>query len=329
MKAAFHTGAKEITVRDVEIPKPGPGEVLVKISACAICGSDTWWPKDPGAGEGIHGHESVGLVAENGPGASRFKKGERVVCYAIQGCGACPACKAGYVTACPTKRFIENGFAEYAVYREDMLFPAPKEFDDVTATLLSDAIGVPLRALRRLPPSKGDTVVVWGMGPLGLLQSIFLKSRGVKTLIGVDRVDERLAVAREFGVGVTINPAKENAVEAIARATGGKLADKAYNYVRVPAVTHDAFNGVKLGGSICTLTGLDGQYQLGEWVERTLVWSFYFLPSEYKENVAIAKRHHAELKRTVSGVFPLARINEAFASRFDAQDKSIKIVVTP
>ena len=175
MKAAFHSGKKEITVKNVPKPVPGPGEYLVKIKACAICGSDTWWPDEPVENEPIHGHESAGVIATCGKGATKYKVDDKVVCYAIKGCGKCYYCKKGVPTNCQAKAFIQGGFQEYAVMPEDLLFPCPDDTDFITASLLSDAIGVPLRALRRLPPEKKDKVCVWGLGPLGLLQVMFLK----------------------------------------------------------------------------------------------------------------------------------------------------------
>ncbi len=328
MKAAFHTGSKEITIKDIPKPKAGPGEYLVQIKACSICGSDTWWSNAPSENEPVHGHESSGIIVECGSGTSKFKVGDRVVCYAILGCGECAYCKAGNVTNCEKKSFIEGGFQEYSVFNEKLLFKCPDEIDYITASLLSDAIGVPLRGLRRLPPAQDDKVTVWGLGPLGLLQVIFLKANGVKTIIGIDTVKERLNKALEFGATHAVNPATSDAQAEIKKICGGIGADKAYTYIRNAKATETVFKSTKEGGSICTFTGLDGSYQLQEWVERTLVWSFYFTPSEYEPNVKFIKDKNIDLKKVVSDVYKLDDINEAFRKRFEEPDKSIKIVIT-
>lgn len=328
MKTAVHTGEKEITIKETVKPTPGPGEYLVKIKSCAICGSDVWWPNPATEDEAIHGHESAGIVEACGEGATRFSLGDAVVCYAILGCGTCSYCEAGVPTNCENKSFVENGFQEYAVYNEKLLFPMPEDTDFVTASLLSDAIGVPLRGLRRLPAEKDDAVCVWGLGPLGLLHVMFLKASGVKTIIGLDTVDERLQKAKELGVTCAINPLEGDVVAAIRDVTGGMGADKAYIYVRHPSVTENAFRSTKEGASICTFVGLEGQYELQEWYERTLVWSFYFTPNEYEENLQFIRDNGIDLKQVVTDVFPLEQINEAFAKRFDHQDQSLKIVIT-
>jgi threonine dehydrogenase-like Zn-dependent dehydrogenase len=108
---------------------------------------------------------------------------------------------------------------------------------------------------------------------------------------------------------------------------GGVGADKAYTYVRHPKATEDVFKSTKEGASICTFVGLDGKYELQEWYERTLVWSFYFTPSEYEENLRFIKNNKIDLKKIVSDVFPLAEINEAFKKRFENPEESLKIVI--
>jgi threonine dehydrogenase-like Zn-dependent dehydrogenase len=328
MKSAIHSGIKSIEVKDVPKPSPGKGECLVKIKACSICGSDVWWLNDKTENEPVHGHESVGEIVEVGEGFTKFVVGDRVVCYAIKGCGECFYCRKGVPTNCASKKFVEGGFQEYSVFTEELLFPCPDDFDDITASLLSDAIGVPLRGLRRLPPEKNDTVSVWGLGPLGLLQIMFLKAAGVKKIIGIDTVDGRLEKARELGAEVLVNPIKCDSVEEIKKATDGLGTDKAYIYVRLPKVTEDVFKSTKEGASVCTFVGLDGNYELQEWYERTLAWSFYFTPDEYEDNLKFIRDNKIDLSKVVTDVFPLEKINEAFAKRFEDQENSLKIVVT-
>ena len=327
MKAAFHTGLKEITVKEITKPIPASGEYLVKIKACAICGSDTWWNNEAVDGEPVHGHESTGIIEACGKGANKYKVGDKVVCYAILGCGECAYCKAGVPTNCQSKGFTQGGFQEYSVFNEALLFPYPDNVDFVTASLLSDAIGVPLRGLRRLKPEKTDKVCVWGLGPLGLLQIMFLKTLGVKTIIGLDTVEERLQKAHELGADYTINPQKEDAVAVVKDLCSGIGADKAYTYVRHPKATEDVFKSTKEGASICTFVGLEGHYELQEWYERTLVWSFYFTPTEYPENLKFIIDNKIDLKKIVSDVLPLAEINEAFKKRFEKPEESLKIVI--
>jgi len=251
-----------------------------------------------------------------------------VIAYAILGCGTCCYCQHGVPTRCQNKKFVQGGFQEYSVYDERLLFPCPEGIDSVTASLLSDAIGVPLRGLRRLPPEKSDKVCVWGMGPLGLLQVMFLKAAGVQTIIALDTIDQRLQKAGKLGADFVVNPQKGEAVAKVRELCSGIGADKAYTYVRNAKATETVFHSTREGAAICTFVGLDGKYDLQEWVERTLIWSFYFTPDEFQENLDFIARHRIDVKQVVSDVIPLSRINEAFQKRFDQQDTSLKIVIS-
>jgi len=331
MKAAFHTGVKEITVREVPKPVPGPDQYLVHISHCAICGSDTWFDKPAKPNEPVHGHEAVGIIEACGANATRYKVGDRVVCYAIKGCGKCAYCKAGNPTNCQSgRKYIEGGFQQYALYEDDRLFPCPPEADSAIASLFSDAIGVPLRGLRRVKPEPDDKVCVWGLGPLGLLQVMFLKAAGVKTIIGLDTVDFRLKKALELGATHTVNPAAEDPVAAVRNICGGIGADKAYTYVRNDKATETVFKCTKECGTICSFVGLNGQAPINmpEYMERTLVWSFYFTPNEYEDNMKFIRDHHIDLSKIVTHIVPLDRINEGFLKRFDYQSQSLKVVIS-
>ena len=330
MKAAFHTGVKEITVREVPKPVPGPDQYLVHISHCAICGSDTWFDKPAKPNEPVHGHEAVGIIEACGANATRYKVGDRVVCYAIKGCGKCAYCKAGSPTNCTSKKYIEGGFQQYSLFEDDRLFPCPPEADSAIASLFSDAIGVPLRGMRRVKPEPDDKVCVWGLGPLGLLQIMFLKAAGVKTIIGLDTVDFRLKKALELGATHTVNPAAEDPVAAVRSICGGIGADKAYTYVRNDKATETVFKCTKECGTICSFVGLNGQAPINmpEYMERTLVWSFYFTPNEYEDNMKFIRDHHIDLSKIVTHIVPLDRINEGFLKRFDYQSQSLKVVIS-
>ena len=328
MKAAFHTGVKQLSVIDIPKPVPKENECLVKITHCAICGSDVWFLDDAAENEPVHGHETVGVIEECGSAVSRFKAGDRVVCYAIHGCGTCDSCLAGVPTHCRNMQYIQGGFQEYSVYTEDLLFPYPEGVAPEIASLYSDAIGVPLRGMRRLKPEKDDRICVWGLGPLGLLQVMFLKAAGVKCVIGIDTVDFRTAKAKELGADYVINARTQDAVAEIRKICGGKGADKAYTYVRNDKCTASVFDSTRNGASICTFVGLGGHYDLPEWYERTLVWSFYFTSGEYEENANFIREHNIDLRRIVSDVIPLADIQKAFSKRFERQDESLKIVIS-
>jgi threonine dehydrogenase-like Zn-dependent dehydrogenase len=327
MKAAIHTGVKKIEMKELEKPVPGKGECLVKIKACSICGSDTWWLKDASENEPVHGHESAGIIEACGEGAEKFKAGAKVVCYAILGCGKCFSCTDGTPTCCEQMRFYQGGFQEYVALPEELLFPMPDGFTFAEASLLSDATGVPLRGMRRIKTSPEDSISVWGLGPLGLLQIMFLKAAGVKNIIGVDPLESRLEKALELGCASVINPSTCDAIEEIKKRTEGRGADKAFIYARAPQATESAFKSTRPGADICTYAGLEGTYNLRENFERNLVWSFYFTPAEYEKNLKFIKDQRIKISEVISDVYPLDKINDAFTKRFEQQENSLKVVI--
>ena len=132
---------------------------------------------------------------------------------------------------------------------------------------------------------------------------------------------------QEFFNYIEKNISFTDAVEKIKELCDGIGADKAYTYVRNPKATEDIFKSTKEGASICTFVGLEGQYELQEYYERTLVWSFYFTPTEYTENLKFIKDNKINLKQIVSDVFSLDNINEAFKKRSDQPKDSLKIVI--
>ncbi len=327
MKAAFHIEKMKMVIRDIPMPEPDTNQYLVKVEACAICGSDVWWAKDTVENEPVHGHETVGTIVKTG-GTGKFKVGERVVCGAVLGCGKCPDCAAGRPASCRQQRYIQHGFQEYGVYEEALLFKCPGDYDPVSASLLSDTVCTPLHGLRRLPPEKTDTVCVWGLGPLGELHVIFMKALGIENIIGLDPLPERRAAAVSAGAKYAFDPQDESFHKLLFERTNGFGADKAYIYVRNPIATQQAFHAVRSGGALCTFAGLNGEYCLREFVERTLVWSYYFTPAEYYENLTFLQKYKINPRQIVSHTFPLDSIQDAFEMRFAHPESSNKIVIT-
>ena len=251
-----------------------------------------------------------------------------MICYALLGCGECVYCLRGENIYCQNNKFIEGGFSEYQLCSEKSLLPLPAQFDFTEGSMLSDAIGVPLRGIKRIGSNLGCTAAVWGMGPLGLLQVMFLKYSGVGNVIALDPVKERLETAKQLGADNIINPACTDTIKEIQKLTGGAGADSGFSYVRQPAGQETAFKSLRMGGTLVTYTGIDGSYCLPEWQERNMIWSFYFNKKEYYENLDFISRHKINLKKVISHVFGLDKINTAFSMRFDHPAETMKIVIS-
>lgn len=213
MKAFVKMGSRsgEAGVRDVPVAEPGPGEVLLRVASCGVCGSDVHaFRSDPGF-EWVSppitlGHEFSGVVEAVGPGVTRVRAGDRVVVVAIQGCGRCDICRAGDTQLCQNRVAVglsrDGGMAEYAVMPEEHLVPVPEGLDLAVAAL-GEPLSVAVHAVNvRADIEPGQNVVVSGPGPIGILCGMLAKLRGAEVLLtGVGQDSEsRLPAAERVGL---------------------------------------------------------------------------------------------------------------------------------
>ena len=272
MDAAVLRDFGELTLARVPVPEPGPGEVLCRVLACGICGTDlkivagdyrgTWPPALPF----IIGHEWSGEVAALGPGTERsgLVVGDRVVAENHTGCGACPMCRAGRYNLC--ERVREPGFklyghtapgalAEYAVRPAVALHTVPPEVSDVAAALVNQG-ALTVHAARRARLDPGSTVAVFGPGLLGLLMLQVARAAGATRLITVGR-GKRLITARELGSTEVVDYSGTDPVAGVRAATGGRGVDCVFDCSGNPAVLAQAMRATRRGGTVAVL-GLAG-----------------------------------------------------------------------
>jgi L-iditol 2-dehydrogenase len=272
MDAALLRDFGDLTVQRVPVPQPGPGEVLCRVLACGICGTDlkivagdyrgTWPPALPF----IIGHEWSGEVVALGPGTERsgLAVGDRVVAENHTGCGACPMCRAGRYNLC--ERVREPGFklyghtapgalAEYAVRPAVALHPVPQQVSDVAAALVNQG-ALTVHAARRTRLEPGSSVAVFGPGLLGLLMLQVARAAGATQIITVGR-GKRLVTARELGSTEIVDYSGADPVAAVRAAAGGRGVDCVFDCSGNPAVLAQAMRAVRRGGTVAVL-GLAG-----------------------------------------------------------------------
>jgi len=226
MKAIVKSGPEPgIELRELPIPEPGPGEVLIKIEAAAICGTDMHYYHWNKAGQDfankfnvqwplILGHECGGTIVKVGEGVTDREVGQRVALETHIPCGKCFSCQNDMPHNCSDMAIYgtsTNGcFAEYALAPAKVAFVIPDEMSFEEAALLEPA-GVAMRAVEECDVQPGDTIVVNGCGPIGLLAVLILKAGNAARVIATDLDEYRLGLARNLGA-IVINPAKEDAV---------------------------------------------------------------------------------------------------------------------
>ena len=229
MRAAMYHGAGRLTVEDVPTPSIGDGELLIRMRACGLCGSDLMtWYQDRRAPV-VLGHEPVGEVVEAGAGAP-FAVGERVFAHHHVPCFECRLCRAGRHTLCATfraTRIDPGGLAEYirvpAANVDADVLPLPDGLDDITATLI-EPVACILRGQRMAGVTSGSRVAVVGAGSMGLLEIQVAQALGAAEIVVLEPRGDRRAIARRLG-GITPDG---TGADAVRDAFGGELADHVF-----------------------------------------------------------------------------------------------------
>src|SRR6202012_4958691 len=272
MKAWVLGDPDQLHLSDKPVPVPSRAEVLVRIDAVAICATDleiihTGSPAKIHGGLPFNknftpGHEYMGTVVALGPGVDEFAIGERISVEIHLGCGQCKRCRQGMYTSClnygePGKGHRANGFttdggfAEYAVNHINTIIPVPDSMSDAEATLVVTA-GTSMYGLTELGGLvAGESGVVIGPGPIGLLAVAVAKALGASPVILTGTRNRRLAIGKELGADRVINIAEENAVEIVKQLTGGIGADYVVECAGSEATINQAIHMTNRGGKIC------------------------------------------------------------------------------
>ena len=205
-------GGRRVETREVPVPVPGHGQVLLAIQASSICGSDLRAIYREHLGRGaeaytgvIAGHEPAGIVVAAGPGAERFGPGDRVAVYHIAGCGVCPECRSGSMVACTGASRAAHGWqrdgghAPYMLAEERTLVPLPEPLTFADGACVACGFGTAYEALCRLRVSGRDRLLVTGLGPVGLAVGLLGRLLGAREILGSDPSPPRRALAVQLG----------------------------------------------------------------------------------------------------------------------------------
>lgn len=343
MKAArFYQAGTPLALEDIPRPDPGPGEVLVRVRACGICGSDihiVYEGVTPTAFAPITlGHEPAGEVAELGPGVQGFALGNRVAVCPFIVCGKCRNCTDGRSQICLERKCIgiqaEGALAEYVVVPASNLVPLPDNVPFEQGAIITDAVATPFHALTVTGRLRaGETVAVFGCGGLGVHGVKLARLAGAALVIAVDVRGSALERAQAAGADLTLNAADVDVVEAIHQATGGGV-DLACELVGVNASISQAVDSVRIGGR-AVVAGLGAEpITVSPPVkfvrqETALLGSYGFTVSETAELVGLVATGRLDIADSVSARFPLADINQALDSLHQKTNDPVRIVIEP
>ena len=240
MTGAILPGNSTVEFREFEIPKPGHGQVLLKMKSSTICGSDIraiyreHLGKGPEGYQGvIAGHEPAGQIVEAGPGLKRFKVNDRVIVYHISGCGVCHDCRMGYMISCssPLRAAYgwqrDGGMAPYLLADEKDLVALPDSLSYTDGAQVACGFGTVYEALEKIGVNGNHAVLVIGLGPVGLASLMLAKAMGAHLLVGVEMQKERVELARKLKLARHVIEPGPDALSRLKELTNGRGFERA------------------------------------------------------------------------------------------------------
>jgi threonine dehydrogenase-like Zn-dependent dehydrogenase len=331
MTAAFLPGDSTVELRTVPVPSPSHGEVLLRIKASTICGSDIRCIYHEHLGKGpegyqgvIAGHEPCGQIVAIGEGCRRFKTGDRVIVYHISGCGVCNDCRRGYMISCTSEKYRraygwqrDGGMAEYMVAEEKDLIALPDALSYADGAQVACGFGTVYEGLEKIGINGNHAVLITGLGPVGLAAGALCRKLGANKIIGIDVVPERLKIAVDLGLCDAVFGSGADNVAQVRELTGGFGVERAVDCSAHPAARATAIRATRKWGRI-VLIGEGGTVEMnpspdmihdqktlyGSWVTST------WLMEELVERLVRWNLHPADI---ITHRFPLKRASDAYA----------------
>jgi len=343
MKALVYTKPYSFEYTDFPDPMAGDDDVLIRVKACGICGSDVHGftgktgRRIPPL---IMGHEAAGIVEGFGKNVSGFEKGDRVCFDSTVYCNKCEACRAGRFNRCDKRQVLgvsvpdfrrHGAFAEYVAVPSWIVSKIPDELSFVHAALLEPA-SIGTHAANRAPISADDTVVIIGAGTIGLFILQAARLRGAAKVIAVDINEFRLDLAKKLGANVLINPLKSNLSKAVLQETEGKGANVTLEAVGYAKTFADAVSITRMGGYIVAVGNLEkkAEFDLQQLIARELTFTGSYASSgEFRECIDLVASGKINVEPLISDVLPIQEGPEAFDRLLKAEENLLKIVLEP
>ena len=314
-----------------------PDEVLVKVRASAICGSDLHIAR------GLHpsaplpvtiGHEFSGDVVAIGSEVTKAHLGERVTVEPCIVCGKCDACRHGQYGYCEhisfTYRNGDGAMADYVVVKEPYVYELPDYLSYETGALI-EPLSVATHAVRRADIRLGETVLIIGAGAIGMMVAAMCRRSGAAEVIIADFSDQRLEMAKQVGATVTVNSGKEDLEQAVARLTHGKGVDKSFECVGRESCFLQAIMTLKRNGT-ATIIGIYEKPQIQIPASRFVTHEIHVQGAQgycWDFPIALQMTREIDLQQLVTHVFPLEDLQRALETCLNRSENSIKVILKP
>ena len=342
MKALVLEEYNKFVLKEVEKPQIQPDEVLVRIQACSICGSDVHG-MDGSTGRRIPpvimGHEAAGIIEQVGQNVEGWKEGDRVTFDSTLYCGECEFCKRGEVNLCDNRRVFgvscgeyrfNGAFAEYAAVNQRILYKLPEEVSFLQAAMI-EPLSIAVHAVRVSNIAQDQDVAVVGTGMIGLLLVQVLAAKGCRKLIAVDVDDDKLALAKRFGATHIVN-SKGDAVKEILDITQGRGLDASFEAVGIEVTGNIAIKSLRKGGTAVLVGNLSAMESLP--VQAIVTRQLSVLGScasagEYDECIQLIAEKKVDVEAFVSASAPLDEGAEWFKRLYAKEPGLMKVILLP
>jgi L-iditol 2-dehydrogenase len=343
MKALVLSEYKHLAIEDAPKPQPADDELLIRIRACGICGSDVHG-FDGSTGRRIPpivmGHEAAGVIEAVGRGVRSFRVGDRVTFDSTVYCGDCFYCRRGQVNLCDRREVIGvstplfrrmGAFAEYVTVPERIAYALPDTMPFAHAALI-EAASVAVHGASLTPLEPGDAAVVVGAGMIGLLTLQAIREAGAERVFVVDVDDTRLEMARGLGATETFNSKTQNVVAEIQKRTEGRGADVALECVGITDAIGLAIESVRKGGAVTLVGNVAPKIELAlqSVVSRQIrLQGSCASCGEYPECIAMMADGRIRVEPLISAVAPLEDGARWFQRLYDREPGLLKVVLEP
>ncbi len=341
MRAARLHGIRDLRLEELPKPVPGPGEVLLKVAAVGVCGSDVHYYLEGRIGSQvvtgpmILGHEFSAWVAEMGDGVTELESGQLVAVEAGIPCGACEQCLHGHPNLCPNVRFcstppVDGVYAEYTVMPVENCFPQPDGMDPVEGAML-EPLGIAIHTVDLGHLKAGDTVAVLGAGPIGLLTAAVARAGGASEVYMTEPLAFRRQFALDYVADVALDPTENDVTEEILRLTGGRGVDVAFEAAGAPETPQQAATVTRLGGKVI-IAGIPSEDVMTfspDTVRRRGLTIKMVRRSKhtYERALRLVGAGQVDVKSLATHLLPLERIGEAFEMVAGYQDGVLRAVI--
>ena len=340
MKASVCYKQNDLRTEDLPIPEISDNEVLIKMLACGLCGTDIQKIRGDTVNKPtVLGHEVVGEIVKKGKNVSKFEIGDRVITAIHVPCFTCHYCNKGHYTICEqfrTNNIDPGGFAEFIripeLHLNHLTHKVSNNVTDEEATLI-EPIACCLHGLKQADIRPNDSVLIMGAGTIGILHAQLAKIKGANKVIVSDMSEFKLQKALNVGCDYAINIKEKNIIDEVNKITDGQGVDVIVIAAGVSSLVADAVNMVRRAGKIIVFSGFDKNKLVTIDVSRffkdeiSIIGTYSVTPYEFPEALDLLEKRKLNTKEMITHVYPLNKLSEAIDISTNPEQPVLKVII--